>query len=166
LRRAAPALAVPAIALALFGFAAGDAQAKRHGATYVGGGHGIKVEFKLKGRKLIQARVVARVSCKTTRHRHTWFHQSLYTRSFASGLLPMKVNGRGRFRNEEEEWLGEEFPPVERISGQIGPRRMVGRFAVHWSSETVEARPANRETCQTGPLPGRIKELSFHAHRI
>jgi hypothetical protein len=43
---------------------------------------------------------------------------------------------------------------------------MVGRFAVHWSSETVEASPANRETCQTGPLPGRIKELSFHAHRI
>jgi hypothetical protein len=50
LRRVATALAVPAIALALLGFAAGDAQAKRHGATYVGGGHGIKVEFRVRCR--------------------------------------------------------------------------------------------------------------------
>jgi hypothetical protein len=156
--------------LVLPGAPVADGAAAPRVEEFVGGGPGIRVEFRLKGHELVKARIEANLGCVTHKRGHTWTHRVKVTEAWASGRWPLAVDARGRFREgfaDQLEWIGEEAPGVARLNGQIGAHAVNGKFAIHGTggNEPEAAHPWT-ETCQTGPLPpGQMRELSFRAHR-
>ncbi|HSS32710.1 MAG TPA: Ig-like domain-containing protein [Solirubrobacterales bacterium] len=130
----------------------------RGSILYTGRGKGVKkVEFRLKGHKLIEASVSVNLVCVGGGRRHRY----LYVSDSASPRRPIAVDKRGGFRvdvNEISTWEDETV----RLTGQITPRRIAGSIAVSW---TQPAKVGN-ETCHTGRFrPGTMEELSFRARR-
>jgi hypothetical protein len=121
------------------------------------------VNFRLKGRRLIEARVVSVVACVSEVNGRRWFHHRLLVREDASPRWPIRVDGRGNFRAYEGEpsaWVDS----LERLVGHVTSRSIVGRTAISFSEKASES--PDGETCQTGPRrPGSMRELSFRAHR-
>jgi hypothetical protein len=171
LRRAAIAIAIALAAVAALLVApGGDAEAGRNGvAVYRGKGDQIRVEFRIQDDKIVRARLVATISCSGTR-RGRAFRHLLTIRENATADGPIPVKDDGSFREgflDEYGFIGEELPGVDRVDGRVGPQRVVGKFAVHYVDEVVEAEPPNRQTCQTGGfLPEPMKELRFRARRV
>jgi hypothetical protein len=130
----------------------------RGSILYTGRGAGVKkVVFRLKGHRLIEARISVNLACVGGGRRHRF----LYEIDHASPRWPIAVNRRGGFReNVEELWAASDR--FETLAGEVTPQVIVGSIAV---SVTEPARVGN-ETCHTGRFrPGRTEELSFRAWR-
>jgi len=147
------AILIPILALALgLSFTAGA-----EAALYVGGGKGIKVTFRVKGNKIVQADVVARLYCVGP---HGKRHFNRVKEEYAEPDYPLRLDRRGGFRwdtrgqRQEEDFALEEF-----LGGRVGPDSIAGRFEYFRSSTRV--------SCRTGsyPLRAGVTELPFRAHR-
>jgi hypothetical protein len=135
----------------------------RGSTLYSGRGEGVRVHFRLKGRRLIEARVVSVAACVTELNGRRWFHHRRLVREDASPRWPIRVDGRGNFRAYEGE-PSASVDSLERLVGHVTPRSIVGRTAISFSEKASES--PDSETCQTGPRrPGSMRELTFRAHR-
>lgn len=129
------------------------------------GGKGVKsISFRLKGHKLIEARVVVIEAClglpwSASKWRRYHKRQVLEE---ASPRWPLRVDGRGKFRRHRSA-LWQSSDEFEVFVGTVTPGSIVGRIALD-SSENQGAEGESYR-CHTGPFPGPMQELRFHARR-
>jgi hypothetical protein len=130
----------------------------RDSILYTGRGDGVKkVVFRLKGHKLIEARVSVNLACSGGGRRY----RSPEVIEVASPRWPISVDRQGKFRHKFEQ-ISVAIDITERLTGHVTPQMIVGSIAV---SRTEPAKVGN-ETCHTGQFrPGTMKELSFRARR-
>jgi hypothetical protein len=133
------------IVIAILGFAIGLPATAAEAALYVGGGKGIKVTFRVKGHKLIQADVVARLYCigRDGKEQFDRIEQQYATRED-----PLRIDRRGGFRwstigtRQEESFSLEEF-----LGGRVSGDSVTGRFEYFRSGGRRQTR------CRTGSFP-------------
>jgi hypothetical protein len=151
------AILIPLLALMLgFGSVAGS-----EAAFYVGGGKGVKVTFRVKGHKLIQATVVARLYCFGPHGRR---HFNRIRDEYAFADSPLRLNGQNRFRwdtrgeRQEEGFAVEDF-----LAGHVGRDLITGKYE-YIRSYSLRHR---HEDCRTGsdPLKPGETEVAFRARR-
>lgn len=129
------------LALALGLGATADAQA----AYYVGGGKGIRVVFRVKGHKVIQADVVARLYCIGP-HARRHFDRIKY--DYASPEQPFRLDRLGGFQwdttglSQEEDFRLEDF-----LAGRVSGDMVKGRY------EYFRAGGRRHTDCRTGSFP-------------
>jgi hypothetical protein len=142
------------------GLAVGLVAATTAGAAlYVGGGKGISVTFRVKGQKLIQADVVARLYC-VGRHGGDQFDR--IEEEYATPEDPLRLDRRGGFRwstigeRQEEAFAQEEF-----LGGRISGGSVMGRF------EFFRSGGRRQTNCRTGsfPLDSGTTAVRFRALR-
>lgn len=128
-------------------------------------GKGVKsISFRLKGRKLIEARVVVIEACLGRRwssRRWRPYHKRQVLEE-ASPDRPLRVNRRGRFREHRYE-LWQSSDDFENFAGKITPQSIVGTIAL--SSSENQGAGGESYVCHTGPFPGAMEKLRFHAWR-
>jgi hypothetical protein len=114
-------------------------------ALYRGGGKGISVTFRVKGNKLIQADVVARLYC-VGRYGGEQFDR--IEQRYATPEDPLRLDRRGGFRwstigeRQEEAFSQEEF-----LAGRVSAGSVMGKFGFFRSG-------GRRQTnCRTGSFP-------------
>jgi hypothetical protein len=124
---------------------------------YVGGGKGIRVAFRVKGHKLVQADVVARLYC-TRRQGQNQFDR--VERRYATREDPLRIDRRGGFRwstigSRQEEAFAQEDLLGGRVSGGV----ITGRF------EFLRSGGRRHTNCRTGsfPLQPGDTDLRFRA---
>jgi hypothetical protein len=135
--------------------------ASSEAAFYVGGGKGIRVAFRVKGHKLVQADVVARLYCVGPRGRR---HFDRIKEEYAFPDVPLRVDRRGRFRWDTRGEPQEEGLTLEELLvGRIGPDLVTGRYE-YFRSLNFGRR---RVRCRTGSYPLRPgkTEVPFRARR-
>jgi hypothetical protein len=114
-------------------------------ALYVGGGKGISVTFRVKGQKLIQADVVARLYC-VGRHGGEQFDR--IEREYATREDPLRIDRRGGFRwstiGERQE---EAFAQEELLGGRVDGGSVMGKF------EFLRSGGRRQTNCRTGSFP-------------
>jgi hypothetical protein len=132
--------------IALLGLLLLLASAPGAGATvYVGGGKGIKVTFRVKGQKLIQADVVARLYCNGRRFQEQF---DRIEREYATREDPLRIDRRGGFRwstigeRQEEAFSQEEF-----LGGRVSGGSVMGKFEFFRSGGKLQTN------CRTGSFP-------------
>jgi len=129
------------VALALVVGATADSEA----ALYVGGGKGIKVTFRVKGHKLVQADVAARLYC-AGRHGQNQFDR--VEQRYATREDPLRLDRRGGFRwstiGERQE---EAFSREELLGGRVSGGVITGRF------EFFRSGGRRHTNCRTGSFP-------------
>ena len=132
-----------AILIALLGFVLVLTVAAGAGATYyVGGGKGIKVAFRVKGDKVTEAKIVARLYCDGPRGGR---HFERYERNYASPDQPFHLDRLGGFRWDATGGPQEEGFTLEYfLSGRVSRDVVKGRYEYFRSGGN---RPM---TCQTG----------------
>jgi hypothetical protein len=114
-------------------------------ALYVGGGKGISVTFRVKGQKLIQADVVARLYC-VGRHGGAQFDR--IEKEYAMREDPLRLDRRGGFRwstigeRQEEAFSQEEF-----LGGRVSGGSVMGKF------EFFRSGGRRGTNCRTGSFP-------------
>jgi hypothetical protein len=129
----------------------------RDSSLYSGRGEGVRAVFRLKGHKLIEARISLNLVCTGGRRRHHY----LATREPASPRWPITVNRHGKFSHQVNVLTVAE-DETEMLAGKVTPQAITGTIAMSW---TQPARVGN-ETCRTGRFrPGRVATLSFRAKR-
>ena len=123
------------------------------GATYyVGGGKGIRVTFRVKDHKLVQADVVARLYCNG-RHFQEQFDR--IEREYATREDPLRLDRRGGFRwstigeRQEEAFSQEEF-----LGGRVSGGSVMGKF------EFFRSGGRRQTNCRTGSFPLRFGETA------
>jgi hypothetical protein len=136
----------------------------RGSILYTGRGKGVKkVEFRLKGHKLIEASIVYFDRCTRTgggQGRRYRLRQELME---ASPRYPLRVDGRGKFRVYRSE-VFFNADETEFFVGRVTPRSIVGKMARESNESAPESGIFDR--CHTGAFGGPMKELTFHAsHR-
>lgn len=151
------ALLIPILALALGLGPAAGAEA----AQYVAGGKGIKVTFRVKGNKVVQADVVARLYCVGPDGRR---HFNRVKEEYAFPDSPLRLGRRGVFRWDTRGQRQEEgFTRQEFLMGRVAPASIAGRYEYFRSSGSGD----RRVSCRTGSYPLRpgVTELPFRARR-
>ena len=126
---------------------------------YVGGGKGISVTFRIKGHKLIEADVVARLYCNG-RHFQEQFDR--IEQWYATREDPLRLDRRGGFRwstigeRQEEAFAQEEF-----LGGRVSGGSVMGKF------EFFRSGGRRQTNCRTGsfPLSAGNTTLRFRALR-
>jgi len=141
------------ILIALLGLLLGLVPAPSAGATfYLGGGKGIRVAFRLKEHKLIQAEVVARLYCVGP---HSKRHFSRIKFNYAFPEDPLRLDRLGRFRYDTRGLSQEEgFRLEEFIGGQVSGGSITGRY------EYFRAGGSRHMDCRTGSFPRTYGETA------
>lgn len=122
-----------------------SAASSAEAAYYVGGGKGIRVTFRVKAYKLIQADVVARLYCIG---RHGGKHFDRIEKRYATPEDPLRLDRRGGFRwdttglRQEEAFALEEF-----LGGRVSGGSVTGRF------EYFRDGGRRQTNCRTGSFP-------------
>jgi hypothetical protein len=128
-------------------------------------GKGVKsISFRLKGRKLIEARVVVIEAClgrPWSSNRWRRYHKRQVLEE-AAPYRPLRVNGRGRFREHHYD-LWQSSDDFENFAGRVTPESIVGTIAL--SSSENQGAGGESYRCHTGPFPGPMEKLRFHAWR-
>jgi Bacterial Ig-like domain len=142
-----------------------------HGSTeYIGGGDGIKVLFRVRRHKLIQARISGALDCLTSGGGERRRHRGHYDLSRANPHLPIALDRRGRFREEyppKGQPLDEEGEAVELLTGRVGPRFLTGEYSLHYGGYFGSGARERHQICQTGAFPtARSRPVTFHARRV
>jgi hypothetical protein len=102
------------------------AAATSEAAFYVGGGNGIRVAFLVKGHKLIQADVVARLYCVGP---HGNRHFNRIQQEYAFPDSPLRLGRREGFRWDTRGERQEEGFTVEHfLAGRVGHDSIKGRY--------------------------------------
>jgi hypothetical protein len=133
------------IVIAILGLAISLTATTAEAALYVGGGKGIRVTFRVKGHKLIQADVVARLYC-IGRHGEEQFDR--IEQQYATREDPLRLDRRGGFRwstigaRQEESFALEEF-----LGGRVSGDSVTGRF------EYFRDGGRRQTNCRTGSFP-------------
>jgi hypothetical protein len=144
----------------VIGLAVGLVAATAAGAAlYVGGGEGIGVTFRVKGQKLIQADVVARLYCVGRRGGEQF---DRIEENYATPEDPLRLDRRGGFRwstiggRQEEAFSQEEF-----LGGRVSGGSVVGKF------EFLRSGGRRQTNCRTGafPLDPGTTAVRFRAQR-
>jgi hypothetical protein len=151
------ALLIPILALALGLGSTSGVEA----AQYVGGGQGIRVTFRVKGNKVVQADVVARLYCIGPKGRR---HFNRVRDEYAFPDAPLRLDRRGVFRwdtrglRQEEGFAEEDF-----LVGRVGRDSIAGRYEY---SRRVNYGD-RQEDCRTGSFPQKpgVTEVPFRAQR-
>jgi hypothetical protein len=177
-KRTAVAAALAAFLLGLALVATGDAAGAQGAATgpsppppdpyrgsvlYTGRGKGIKkVSFRLKGHKLIEARIAFFERC--TRRGRGQGRRYRLRQEFEEAFPrhPLRVDGRGRFRVFRWE-VGPSSDERELFAGRVTPRSIVGKFARESNGSASESGISDK--CHTGPYGEPMRALTFHARR-
>jgi hypothetical protein len=129
--------------IALFGLLLALTWVPGAGATrYVGGGKGIKVTFRVKGRQVIEANVAARLYCNGPHGRK---HFDRFQRNYASSEQPFHLDRLGGFR-----WDATGLPQEESFTLEYLLAGRVSRDAVKGRYEYLAAGGHRHRTCQTG----------------
>jgi hypothetical protein len=129
----------------------------RGSILYTGRRNGVRALFRLRGQKLIMARISVDMACTGGGRRR----RSREVREPASPHFPIAVDGRGGFRKSVQRIYSTE-DETERLAGKVTPRTIVGTIAVSWTYDVS----GGIETCHTGRFrPGSTKELTFRARR-
>jgi hypothetical protein len=128
-------------------------------------GRGIKsISLRVKGHKLIEARVVVIEACLgqpwTARKWHRYHKRQVL--EMASPRWPLRVDGRGDIRKHRSA-LWQSSDEYEDFVGKVTPASIVGTVAL--SSGENQGPEGESYRCHTGPFPGPEKELKFHAWR-
>ncbi|HET7418457.1 MAG TPA: hypothetical protein VFJ61_12615 [Solirubrobacterales bacterium] len=128
--------------IALLGLLLALTSAPGAGATnYFGSGDGVKVAFRVKGREVTKASVVARLYCEGP---HGGRHFERFERNYASPDQPFLLDRRGGFRWDATGGPQEEAFTLEYfLSGRVGGGVVKGRYEYFRSG-------GNHPTCQTG----------------
>ena len=135
------------------------------GALYRGGGHGLRVEFRVVGKRIVEAKIVSRLRCSERPRKRRFRRLRL---EMASRDFPIKVGRGGRFLEptgpegpQEEGYFDREL-----LEGRVSPGKITGRFAY---LQVYNTRYRS-EDCRTGPFNHAwflrsSDELSFRATR-
>lgn len=114
-------------------------------AVYVGGGKGISVTFRVKGHKLIEADVVARLYCNGRNFQEQF---DRIEKRYATREDPLRLDRRGGFRwstigeRQEEAFSQEEF-----LGGRVSGGSVMGKF------EFFRSGGRRQTNCRTGSFP-------------
>lgn len=139
-------------------------------ALYRGGGSGLRVEFRVVGHKIVEAKVVARLRCIDGYGKESERRYRRVRLDLASKRFPIRTDRAGRFQEPKPgEPEGAEEPGYfsdELIKGRVRSARVVGRFAYLQVYNTRH----RSEVCRTGSFNRawylRSKdEVSFRAPR-
>lgn len=128
----------------------------RGSILYSGRSDGVRAVFRLRGHKLIRARLSIPLVCTAKGRRY----RSREEAEEASPRHPITLNKRGGFRKTEERLYSNE-DAFQRLAGIVTPRQIAGVVEVRWRSDI----PGGWESCHTGRFGGRMEELSFRARR-
>jgi hypothetical protein len=128
----------------------------RDSILYSGRSHGVTAVFRLRGHKLIQARISIPLVCTAEGRRY----RSYVEGENATPSRPIVLNKRGGFRRTEERIYSNE-DAFERFAGKVTPREIVGVVEVRSRTDI----PGGWESCHTGRFGGGMEELSFRARR-
>jgi hypothetical protein len=128
----------------------------RGSVLYSGRNHGVKTVFRLRGDKLIQARISIPLVCTAEGRRY----RSRVEGENAAPSRPIVLNKRGGFQRTEERIYSYE-DAFERFAGKVTPREIVGVVEVRSRTDI----PGGWESCHTGRFGGNMEELSFRARR-
>jgi hypothetical protein len=112
---------------------------------YVDHGKGIKITIRIKGRKVIFANALLRLSCVGPEGRH---HYSRIRKRFAESVSPLAIDSKGRFRSGPERVEEPSYAFEEGLKGRVGHRSVAGSAFYFANKEYIHQR------CQTGPAPG------------
>jgi hypothetical protein len=129
------------------------------------GGKGVKsISFRLKVHRLLEARIVVVEAClgqPWASNKWRRYNKRQVLEEAAPGR-PLRVNGRGRFREHfyDLEKSGDYF---ENLAGRVAPELIVGTVAL--SSSENQGAGGESYVCHTGPFPGPMEHLRFHAWR-
>jgi hypothetical protein len=129
------------------------------------GGRGVKsISFRLKGRKLLEARVVVVEACLGQPWGSRRWRPYNKRRELEEAAVnrPLRVDRRGRFRAHHYDlWQSSDY--FENFAGQVTPRSIVG--SIELSSSENQGAGGESYRCHTGPFPGPMEKLRFHAWR-
>jgi hypothetical protein len=128
----------------------------RGSVLYSGRSHGLTAVFRLRGRKLIQARISVPLVCSAKGRRY----RSRVEGDDAEPRRPLRLNARGAFQVTEERIYSNE-DAFEQLAGVVTPKEIVGAVEVRWRSDI----PGGWETCHTGRFGGGVERLGFRARR-
>ncbi len=129
-------------------------------ALYVGGSHGTRVTFRIKGNEVVAASASTHLYCRIdpgnkrkVRHEHI---------GWADAREPLRIDSHGFFRQIERPGVGgESFSTESGLVAHVGPDLIRGRFD---SSYVVSEE--SFEQCQTNRFPYRSPEVHFRARRV
>ena len=128
-------------------------------------GRGVKsISFRLKGRKVIEARVVVIEAClgePWSSNKWRRYHKRKVLEE-ADPRWPLRVDGRGKFRKHRYD-LYQSTDEFEAFVGKVTPDSIVGRIALNSGENQGAGGESYR--CHTGPFPGPMQALNFHAQR-
>lgn len=129
-------------------------------ALYVGGGHGSRFTFRLKGHRVVSAEVSTHLYCRTRPGNKREIRPEEL--GYANAENPLRIDADGIFRQIERPGVqGDAFSTETALIGHVGPRLIKGQFEYSY----VVSEEAWEE-CQTNRFPYGPAQVTFRARRV